>query len=101
MKKLTITIVIILSGISLFGQTTELEENLRKQSADTLEGWKKGGVISINLSQSSFTNWAAGGENSFAGLGLVNLYANYKKGKNSWENTLELGYGLLKQASVA
>jgi hypothetical protein len=30
--------------------------------------------------------------------GLVNLHANYTKGSTSWENTLDLGYGVVKQA---
>ncbi len=98
-NRIILSIVFALFGFALFAQDTELEENLRSQSTDTIDGWKKNGVISINLTQSSFTNWAAGGENSFSGLGILNLYANYKKGKHIWENSLELGYGLLKQGS--
>lgn len=97
-KKYIFTIILSLFSLSLFSQTTEAEKSLREQATDTIEGWKKGGVISVNFSQSSFTNWAAGGENSISGVGLLNVYANYFKGKNSWENSLEIGYGLLKQA---
>jgi hypothetical protein len=62
--------------------------------------WKLGGLGSINLSQVSLTNWAAGGENSFSANILANGLANYNKGKSSWENMLILGYGLMKQGET-
>ena len=31
---------------------------------DSLDGWKVGGVTSLNLTQTSLTNWSAGGQNS-------------------------------------
>jgi len=100
MKNKTIfSILFLLFSFALFGQTTDLEESLRKQSADTTDGWKKGGLVSLNLTQASFTNWAAGGENSVSVLGILSLYANLKKGNNIWENSLDIGYGLMKQAS--
>ena len=65
------------------------------QSADTV-AWKKGGLTSLGLSQSSFTNWAAGGINNVNITALVSLYANRKTAKTNWENNLDLGYGLQK-----
>ena len=59
--------------------------------------WKKGGSGSFAFSQVSLSNWAAGGENSLSGNLLINLFANYKKGKASWDNTLDFGYGTMKQ----
>lgn len=61
--------------------------------------WTFTGVGSLNFSQLSLSNWAAGGENSFAANGLVNISANYKSldEKSSWTNELSLGYGLLRQ----
>lgn len=65
-------------------------------AADTMRYWKKGGLIGINFSQSSFTNWAAGGENALSVTSLVSLFANYKKDKDNWDNTLDLAYGMLQ-----
>lgn len=59
--------------------------------------WKKGGVTSLTFSQVSLTNWAAGGQNSVSLNGYMNMYADYNKGKISWSNNLELGYGIIKQ----
>jgi len=67
------------------------------QAADTTQGWTRSGVFSLNMSQASFTSWAAGGQNSVALNGLVNLAANYKMGKSAWDNALIIGYGKMKQ----
>lgn len=71
------------------------------QTVDTVKYWKKGGLISINFSQASFTNWAAGGENSLSGIALMNMFANYKKDKNTWDNSIDLAYGLLQSGNSA
>lgn len=70
---------------------------MRTVTADTTQGWKKGGVLAINLAQTSLTNWAAGGQNSIAVNGILSAFANYKRGKSVWDNSLDIGYGLLKQ----
>lgn len=64
------------------------------QVTDTV--WRTGGIFSLNLGQSSFTNWAAGGQNSYSLNGLVNLTANYKKDRSAWDNGLILGYGMMR-----
>ncbi len=99
MKKITVIIVILIWGLSsvIFAQVTEAEKTLRAQNADTTQGWKTGGVIGFNFAQTSLTNWAAGGENSLAVNGIFSGFANYKKGKSVWDNSLDVGYGLLKQ----
>ncbi|NLE35767.1 MAG: DUF3078 domain-containing protein [Bacteroidales bacterium] len=67
------------------------------QEADTTEGWHKSGVFALNMSQASFTNWAAGGQNSVALNGLINLAANYKMDQSAWDNALVIGYGKMLQ----
>jgi hypothetical protein len=72
---------------------------LAQENPDT-SYWKFGGLGSLNISQVSLTNWAAGGESSYSGNILINGMANYNKDKSSWENLLILGYGLMKQGDV-
>ncbi len=79
-----------------FGQITDAEKRLKTVNADTIMGWKKGGVFALNLAQTSLSNWAAGGQNSFAVNGIFSAFANYKQGISAWDNSLDLGYGLLK-----
>jgi hypothetical protein len=99
-RKLPITILILVCIFQAsFGQVTEVENKLKKQVPDTLQGWKKGAITNLNLAQSSLTNWAAGGENSLAVNGLLSAFLNYKNDKISWNSTLDIGYGLLKQGN--
>lgn len=58
--------------------------------------WTFTGFLSQQLNQVSFSNWAAGGENSLASTSLVNLGADYKLDRTSWENRLEMVYGIIK-----
>ena len=58
------------------------------------QGWSHKGNIGLNLGQSSYTNWAAGGQNSLTCQGLFNYEIHYVKNKFKWDNTLatSLGY---------
>ena len=67
---------------------------------DAPKNWKTGGAVGLNFNQVGLKNWSGGGENSLAVNGLVNLFANMKKDKIAWDNTLELGYGLVKQGEL-
>lgn len=97
-KKISFVIIVyIILGPVCFGQVTEGENKLRTQTSDTITGWQKGGVTALTLAQTSLTNWAAGGQNSISVNGLFSVFANYKKGKSAWDNSLDIGYGLLKQ----
>lgn len=64
---------------------------------DTTGKWNKGGFININFSQVSLSNWAAGGNSSVSGIALINGFANFKNQKLSWDNSIDVGYGLLQE----
>lgn len=68
--------------------------------ADTIKLWTKGGVVGFNFAQSSFTNWAAGGENALSGTALLSVFSNYKKEKTTWDNTLDLAYGMIQSGKA-
>jgi hypothetical protein len=65
------------------------------QAKDTT--WKFSGTTGVKFNQTSFSNWAAGGTNSISFSGLAKLYADYKKDKISWNNNLNLMYGMVKE----
>lgn len=69
-------------------------ENLKARTAVDSLVWKTGGSIGFTTTQTYLSQWAAGGNNSITSVGMINLFANYTKNKNSWDNTLNLGYGL-------
>jgi len=84
MKKL-LTILFLLPA-TLFAQ---------EAVQDTL--WKTTTTATLNFSQVSLTNWAAGGKSSMSGLFMLNYAANYKKDKLSWDNSFDLRYGFIKE----
>ena len=63
-------------------------------SAQEESAWTHEGLTGINFSQTSFTNWSEGGENSMAGNVYFNGSLNYKEGKNAWDNNLSANYGM-------
>lgn len=67
---------------------------------ETESNWKLSGENTFMINQSAFSNWAAGGINSFAGNLLFNYDLNYKKDKWSWDNKAILAYGQSKQKSI-
>lgn len=85
MKKILICLMMI--PLALFSE----------EEPDSIKSWNFGGLASLNFSQVSLTNWAAGGRSSTSGVAIFNVFGNYKKDNISWENSLDMGYGLLKE----
>ncbi|MFT5213444.1 MAG: hypothetical protein ACI9WV_001166, partial [Patiriisocius sp.] len=56
--------------------------------------WKINGRIAFIFNQSSFTNWASGGQNIVAGNINVNYDFNYKEKNINWDTRIITGYGL-------
>lgn len=81
---------------------SESSRTITKDPNDTIpRNWKTGGLYNITFNQAALSNWAAGGDNSSVSLNsMLNLYAFYLKGKNSWDNTLNLAYGLVNTTSL-
>lgn len=71
------------------------EDGQPEEEAET-GPWEFGGFFSQQVNQISFSNWVRGGENSFASTSLVNLTTDYTRDRYSWENKLNLAYGITK-----
>jgi hypothetical protein len=56
-------------------------------------GWNNSSLGTLNFTQASFDNWAAGGENSWSWI--ANLTGNFlrKQEKSKWNNFYKLEYG--------
>lgn len=103
------TKIIALSLLMAVAVTTNAQENQAQRdsvaaamkartAADTTgKIWTRGGTIQLNMSQVNLTNWAAGGFSSISGIGQFNAFANRKKGRHAWDNSVALAYGLLSQ----
>ncbi len=63
---------------------------------DSTSNWKKRFRVGMNINQASFSsNWKAGGVNSLGFNTLLNFQANYKKNRTSWDNSIDLLYGMV------
>ncbi len=80
----------------------EAGKAISKDPKDTVtKTWKLGGLFKLNINQGSLSNWAAGGDNfSFSLNSYLNVYAFYKKNKSSWDNSLDLAYGVVNTTSL-
>jgi len=107
MQKYLLTITLFVSSFIVAQETKSAAEGLLNDKPKTpvAEGdtakkaWRAGGTINITGQQVSLTNWAAGGQSAMSGSGLLSVFANYSKGKFTWNNNLDLAYGVIKQAS--
>lgn len=80
---------------------SDASKDIKKEKDTSGKIWKVGGTYGLNITQGSLSNWAAGGDDfSLAVNTLLNLYAFYKKDKNSWDNTFEYGFGYFKTTSL-
>jgi len=65
-------------------------------NVDSLTNWRKSLKAGLNINQAAFSgNWKGGGVNSFGFNTLFNYKANYKKDKTSWDNEIDLLYGMV------
>src|SRR3546814_3619089 len=86
--------------LSLLCLALAMAWHVRAQEAAPDTTWRISGENTLLLNQSSFSNWAAGGINSFAANLIINYDFNYKKEKWSWDNKVIAAYGLTKQKSI-
>jgi hypothetical protein len=63
--------------------------------------WKTGGLYNLTFNQAALSNWSAGGDKSAISLNtLLNLYAYYVDGRRSWDNFLNVQYGIASTTSL-
>src|SRR4051812_36102323 len=83
-------LIIVLAGFHTQAQVIKI---------DSLSPWRKSFKAGLNLNQANFSsNWKAGGVNSLGFNALLNYKANYKSGRNSWDNEIDMLYGMVNNA---
>ena len=76
-------------------------KEIKKEKIDSGKTWKTGGLFNLNFGQGSQSNWSAGGDDfSLTINSYLGFYAFYKKGRYSWDNTLDMNYGFLNTTSL-
>lgn len=109
MKALLFTTLLSIPALACLAQDqtikdlkNEAAKSVAKDPKDTVQKtWKLGGQFNLNINQGSLSNWSAGGDKfSFSLNSYLNLFAFYKKNKNSWDNNLDLAYGIVNTTSL-
>ena len=76
-----------------------LEAPAEQQKVEKPKYWTESLKTQLNFSQTSLTNWAAGGDNTVSLQGYIDANANWKKKEMFWNNRLQLDYGFLYASS--
>ncbi|MFZ9242534.1 MAG: DUF3078 domain-containing protein [Sediminibacterium sp.] len=108
MRRSPLLVLLIFGFNSLFAQDltllklrSETSRNIKKDSDTSNWNWKQGGMYNFNLSQSSLSNWAAGGDNfNMAINSFFNYYTFFKKDRHGWDNNLDVNLGFVQSTSL-
>jgi len=83
--------------LSIFIFILLINSGFAQDTATVQKPWLTGAQFALTFSQSSLTNWSAGGDNAIAFNSYINWFGNFTKGKHIWENRINLAYGTTKQ----
>jgi hypothetical protein len=106
-RNLLVLVCLFVTGVSM-AQDKAMQE-LQKESGRTIAKgtdtsgkiWRIGGLLNATVGQTALSNWAAGGDQfSITGNSLFNVFAFYKKDKNSWDNSLDLALGYVNTTTL-
>lgn len=109
MRKIFLAPLLLFSTLYLAAQDPairalqdETYRPIKSYLPDTIKkSWRAGGIYNLSAGQGTLSNWAAGGDDySLTINSLLNLFAGWKKGRNSWDNNLDVSIGYLKTTSL-
>jgi hypothetical protein len=87
--------------LTLLKLRSETSRSIKKDADTSTWNWKQGGMYNFNLSQSSLSNWAAGGDNfNMAINSYFNYFTFYKKERHGWDNNLDVNLGFVQSTSL-
>jgi hypothetical protein len=68
----------------------------------TINKWLKGGTLNLSMTQVSNNNWVAAGGDKFSlsFSGIFHAFATKKWGNKTWDNILDLSYGLTNTTTL-
>ena len=97
-------LLIFFLSVTFLAKGQNSEKDIIKKTADAAKiiedtipnGWRSDGKVTLLFNQASFSNWTAGGENSFSGNLGIDYKLNYKKDDFTWDNRIIAAYGLLQ-----
>jgi hypothetical protein len=94
MRSLKVCILLLLASIAI----AQVQPPPPAQTAE-IAPWKHNMIISANITQISFTDWAQGGENALAYALFLEGKSAYTEGVIDWVNSYKFGFGQAKLGS--
>jgi hypothetical protein len=92
--------IIVAMLLFVFSVAHSQELQLTAAKPDTMPSpWKHTMIVSANITQVSFTDWAQGGENALAYALFLEGKSVYTQDVLIWENSYKFGYGQAKLGS--
>lgn len=97
LSSLVVFLLAVISTCTMHAQSAAVTADSLSKSlkADSIP-WKIKTVTGIGFSTIQLNNWSGGGQDAVTFLGLITASADYADGIFSWDNDLDLGYGLAK-----
>ncbi|MEX0780149.1 MAG: DUF3078 domain-containing protein [Balneolales bacterium] len=94
-----LVLILLLSAGNLFANTTWNTGSVQNQPMENdTTYWSKEFSAGFNFNQSTFSgNWSGGGMNSLAAGSVLLARSDYERENISFDNQLELHYGLVRQ----
>jgi hypothetical protein len=86
-----------LLGFVFFMFQANFAQVIRTKLPDSTSNWTKVNKVGLDISQITFVNWNAGGNNSISGLLRGQFIRTYTNGNLHWKNELITRYGINKQ----
>jgi len=83
MRKFSLLFLSVFFSTLLFASAPEVDTT-----------WKSNYEFTLGVSQTTFTNWSAGGENAFAMNTGLTAFKIYHKNRVTWGNYLGVAYGV-------
>src|SRR5687768_1139451 len=84
----------IFLGFFLFASFYTFAQDTTITNGDTSH-WTVQAYAGVNLNQVSFTNWAAGGDNAVSFSLVYYNVTKYAKNRHTWDNLMNMKYGML------
>ncbi len=73
-----------------------IKVNGQDSTSNSKSPWKLGGEFGLTTTLVTLTNWASGGGNTVSVNGALGLFADAENRRQSWENTLNVAYGVVR-----
>ncbi|MDL2228610.1 DUF3078 domain-containing protein, partial [Odoribacter sp. OttesenSCG-928-L07] len=105
-KTIIVIIILFLSKVAFGNKNIDnitflmQDSIIASDSTKKVSPWKHSFNAGVTFNQYSYTNWAAGGNNSIAGTALLDYKLSCEKEVLTFTNAISLGYGQMLLAGV-